>query len=431
MAGRDDIIWIHDYHLMLLPAILRKRNPDLKIGYFLHTPFPSYELFGCHPNREKLLEGLLGANLIGFHTFGYLRHFRSTVLRIMGLESEIDFIPHESNNTVIGTYPIGINSEKFLRELQSEDYLKRLTEYQEIYRDKKVVLSVERLDYTKGTARRLDAIEQYLSNTLQRDNIVFIFINVPSRESVEEYHSLLDKLQGKVSEINGKYATITNVPIHFMHKSINFNELCALYSLADVAMVTPLIDGMNLVAKEYLACQRENNGVLVLSEFAGAAQELPNAFIVNPYDVDGVAQILKEALSLSEEEKQKMIEPMKQRVVKYDARYWADSFIGDLTTERDEENVFADTKEISLEAIRSFLEAKSIAFFLDYDGTLAELKKKPAEALPNEEIKDLFSCLEAAKHIDVYIISGRKKEDMDQWFSQYDFNLIAAPELIR
>ena len=164
---------------MLLPAILRKRNPDLKIGYFLHTPFPSYELFRCHPNREKLLEGLLGANLIGFHTFGYLRHFRSTVLRIMGLESEIDFIPHESNNTVIGTYPIGINSEKFLRELQSEGYLKRLTEYQEIYRDKKVVLSVERLDYTKGTARRLDAIEQYLSKTHQRNNIVFIFINVP------------------------------------------------------------------------------------------------------------------------------------------------------------------------------------------------------------------------------------------------------------
>lgn len=425
LAATNDIIWIHDYHLMLLPAILRKRNPDLKIGFFLHTPFPSYELFGCHPNREALLEGMLGANLVGFHTFGYLRHFRSTVLRILGLESEIDFILHESNKTVIGTYPIGINSEKFLRELQSEEYLKCLSEYQEIYQDKKVILSVERLDYTKGIQRRLDAIEQYLSKSEQRDEIVFIFINVPSRESVEEYQSLLENLQGKVSKINGKYATIKNVPIHFLHKSINFNELCALYSLADVAMVTPLIDGMNLVAKEYLACQRENNGVLILSEFAGAAQELPNAFIVNPYNIDGVAQSLKEALSLSEEEKQKMIEPMKQRVIKYDARYWADTFIGDLTTERDEEDDFVDTKVISLEAIRSFLEAKRIAFFLDYDGTLAELKKNPAEALPNVEIKELFSRLEASDRIDVYIISGRKKEDMDQWFSQYDFNLIA------
>lgn len=425
LASTDDIIWIHDYHLMLLPAILRKRNPDLKIGFFLHTPFPSYELFGCHPNREELLEGLLGANLIGFHTFGYLRHFRSTVLRILGLESEIDFIPHETNNTLIGTYPIGINSEKFLQKLQSDEYLKCLNEYKEIYQEKRVVLSVERLDYTKGTARRLEAIEQYLSDTDQRDDIVFIFINVPSRESVEEYQNLLEKLQGKVSEINGKYATIKNVPIHFMHKSINFSQLCALYSLADVAMVTPLIDGMNLVAKEYLACQQDKNGVLILSEFTGAAQELPNAFIVNPYNINEVAQTLKEALSISEEKKQKMIEPMQERVIKYDASYWADSFIGDLTAQKDEEDVFVDTKKISLEAIRSFCETKNIAFFLDYDGTLAELQKKPADALPNKEIKDLFSCLAARKHIDVYIISGRKKEDMDQWFSRYDFNLIA------
>jgi trehalose 6-phosphate synthase/phosphatase len=425
LASMDDIIWIHDYHLMLLPAILRKRKPDLKIGFFLHTPFPSYELFRCHPNREELLEGLLGADLIGFHTFGYLRHFRSTVLRILGLESETDFIPLETHKTVIGTYPIGINSEKFLQELQSDRYFKCLNEYKELYQEKKVVLSVERLDYTKGTARRLDAIEQYLNETDQRDDIVFIFINVPSRESVEEYQNLLEELQGKVSEINGKYATIKNVPIHFMHQSINFSELCALYSLADVAMVTPLIDGMNLVAKEYLACQRETKGLLILSEFAGAAQELPNAFVVNPYNINEVAQTLKEALSLSEQEKQKMIAPMKKRVIKYDAKYWAESFIRDLTAERDKEDILVDTKEISLEVIRPFIDVKNIAFFLDYDGTLAELKKKPADALPNEEIKDLFSCLEARKHIDVYIISGRKKEDMDQWFSRYDFSLIA------
>jgi trehalose 6-phosphate synthase/phosphatase len=192
-----------------------------------------------------------------------------------------------------------------------------------------------------------------------------------------------------------------------------------------VALVTPLIDGMNLVAKEYLVCQRDNNGVLILSEFAGAAQELPNAFDVNPYNINEVVQTLKKALSLSEQEKQKMIEPMKERVIRYDARYWADSFTGDLTAKEDEEDILVDTKEISLGAIRPFIGSKNIAFFLDYDGTLAELKKKPADALPNEEIKSLFSCLEASRHIEVYIISGRKKEDMDQWFSRYDFNLIA------
>lgn len=425
LASTEDIIWIHDYHLMLLPGILRKRNPDLKIGFFLHTPFPSYELFRCHPNRKELLDGMLGANLIGFHTFGYLRHFRSTVLRILGIEFEIDFIPHETNNTSIGTYPIGINSKKFLEELQSDDYRKCLDEYQKIYRDKKVVLSVARLDYTKGTERGLDAIEQYLSETDQQDNIVFIFIDVPSRESVKEYRNLLERLQARVGKINGKYATIKNVPIHFIHKSVNFTELCALYSLADVALVTPLIDGMNLVAKEYLVCQQDNNGVLILSEFTGAAQELSNAFIINPYNIDQVSETIKKAISLSRKEKQKMVESMKERVIKHDATYWADSFIGDLINQKHEKDVFAKAEEISLETIQPFIEAKNIAFFLDYDGTLAELKSKPPDALPNGEISDLLSSLAAIKHIDIYIISGRKKEDMDQYFSQYGFNLIA------
>jgi trehalose 6-phosphate synthase/phosphatase len=281
------------------------------------------------------------------------------------------------------------------------------------------------LDYTKGIPRRLEAIERYLSETDQRDDIVFIFINVPSRESVQEYQNLLEDLQGRVSEINGKYATIKNIPLHFLHKSINFSELCALYALADVAMVTPLVDGMNLVAKEYLACQQESHGILILSEFAGAAQELPNALIVNPYNINQVAEAIHHALSLSEDEKQKMVAPMKERVIKYDAKYWAELFIRDLCSTTDKKELPTGTKEITFEAIDPLHKAENIAFFLDYDGTLAELKKKPEDAVPNDEIKDLFARLEAQKNLDVYLISGRKKEDMDQWFSQYDFNLIA------
>jgi trehalose 6-phosphate synthase/phosphatase len=424
-AEAEDIIWIHDYHLMLLPAILREQRPELRIGFFLHTPFPSHELFRCHPNRVELLEGLLGADLIGFHTFGYLRHFRSTVLRTLGLESKIDYIPHETHNTAIGVYPIGINSQKFLRELSSDAYFKCLHEYQKTYQHKRIVLSVERLDYTKGLRHRLDAIERYLQDSDQRDEIVFIFINVPSRESVPEYQDLLQELQGRVGEINGKYATITNVPIHFIHRSVDFSELCALYSLADVAIVTPLIDGMNLVAKEYLICQQERSGVLILSEFAGAAQELPNALIVNPYNINEVAQSIKRAVSLSEAEKQKLVEPMKLRVTQYDAKYWADGFIHDLTAKRDNEKLMIDTQEISLQALTPLFQADRIAFFLDYDGTLAELKKKPSDALPTGEIKQLFSRLESSQRLEVYIISGRRKEDLEQWFSQYDFNFIA------
>lgn len=211
----------------------------------------------------------------------------------------------------------------------------------------------------------------------------------------------------------------------FIHKSIDFMELCALYSLADVAMVTPLIDGMNLVAKEYLACQQEKKGVLILSEFAGAAQELPNALVVNPYNINEVTQAIEKALILTQAEKQKMIMPMKERVIKYDARYWAESFIQDLLATAGEKEVLTDTKEISSEVIEQMCEAEKLAIFLDYDGSVSELKKKPSDALPDEEIKALFSRLENAKPVDVYITSGRTREDMDQWFSGYDFNLIA------
>jgi len=420
-----DTIWVHDYHLLLLPSYLRQRRPDLRIGFFLHTPFPSYEIFRCHPNREALLEGLLGANLIGFQAFGYLRHFRSTILRLLGLESEIDHVLHERHKTAIGVYPIGINSAKFLRALESDEYLQRYNEYKENYEGKKIVLSVERLDYTKGIPRRLDAIEAYLSETDDREEVVFIFINVPSRTSVPEYQNLLEELQGKVGYINGKFATISNVPVHFIHKSVDFSELCALYSLADVALVTPLIDGMNLVAKEYLACQQQGHGALILSEFAGAAQELPNSLIVNPYNVHEVVQALKKALRLSRTDKQKMITPMKERVIKYDARYWADSFFQDLTGGADSGWLPADIRDISIEAVAPLLRSNNRAFFLDYDGTISEIKRRPEDAVPNYEIEELLRRLEAVQNLDVYLISGRKKEDMDQWFSRYRFNLIA------
>jgi trehalose 6-phosphate synthase/phosphatase len=423
-APKNADVWIQDYHLMLLPGIIRERRPDLKIGFFLHTPFPSYEIFRCHPNREELLEGLLGADLIGFHTFGYLRHFRSTVLRILGRESEMNAIPSETHSSTIGVYPIGINTEKFLKELNSNNFIKFFEGYREVFKSRKIALSVERLDYTKGIPRRLDAIERFLKMTKRKD-IVFIFISVPSREAVLEYQALRRNVQRKISKINGKYSTIENVPVHFIHKSVSFSELCALYSLADVAIVTPLVDGMNLVAKEYLFCQQEKNGVLILSEFTGAAQELSNAFIVNPYNLNEVAESLKDALACSEGEKKKMNAPMKARVTEYNAEKWANSFLRDLTAARLAQKRSVDTRELSLDDLSLLPSAKNVAFFLDYDGTLAELKKRPADALPDEDIKALFSALQKRSYLDVYLISGRKCEDMDQWFSKYELNLIA------
>ena len=427
-ASTADIVWIHDYHLMVLPTILREMRPDLRIGFFLHTPFPSYEIFRCHPKREQLLEGLLGADVIGFQTFGYLRHFRSTILRILGIESEISEIASEHHLTRIGVYPIGINSAKFLQEMRTQEYWKHLNEFRQAYQGKSVILNVERLDYTKGLPHKLNAIEEFLSgiDKKMRGAVVFIFIAVPSRTEVREYSDLLQEVERRVSQINGKYATLTNTPIHFMNKPIgSFSELCALYSLADVAMVTPLIDGMNLVAKEYIACQQEKDGVLILSEFAGAAQELPNALIVNPYNGSEVADSLHRALGLSDSEKEKMIQPMKERVLKYDARHWAKAFIGDLSAEVPEDNLPIETSALTRDAVMPLYTARKPAFFLDYDGTLAELKKKPTDALPDAQVKSLFDLMNHAKGPDIYLTSGRKREDMDQWFNEYSFNLIA------
>jgi len=328
MAKPDDLVWVHDYQLMLMPELLHARMPELKIGFFLHTPFPSFETFRCHPKRRELVAGVLGADLVGFHTFGYLRHFRSTVLRLLGLESEITRIRAEDGHvTAMGVFPIGINARRFEEKLDSPDFVQRRDELRASDSGKRVVLSVERMDYTKGILHRLEAIEQFLAEAENRDAIKFIFVSVPSREEVAEYKELVAEVEARVGRINGQYATLSSSPIRFIHGSVSFTDLCALYATADVGLVTPLIDGMNLVAKEYIACQREHDGVLILSEFAGAAEELSNALLVNPYDTRAVAQSLRDALALTAEQRRAANQPMRQRVMRYDAQHWARVFI--------------------------------------------------------------------------------------------------------
>ncbi|MFZ1986921.1 MAG: bifunctional alpha,alpha-trehalose-phosphate synthase (UDP-forming)/trehalose-phosphatase [Desulfatitalea sp.] len=420
-----DMVWVHDYHLMLLPRILREESPHLKIGFFLHTPFPPSEIFRCHPNREDLIQGLLGADLIGFQTFGFLRHFRATVLRVLGIESAMDRIDHDHYTTVLGAYPIGINVEKFARELHSTEYSRHLAEYRHVYSGKKVVLGVERLDYTKGIPRRLDAIEQFLDQCLNTEEIVFIFISVPSREGVAAYQRLVEQVQGRVSQINGKYSTIKNVPLLFMYQSVNFSQLCALYALADVCMVTPLVDGMNLVAKEYVFCQKEQTGVLILSEFAGAAQELPHALIVNPYHIRQMVDCLKLALEMPTAEKFQRMAQLRARVMRYDALHWAGAFLADLDECKAEQKIQADIQTISIKDMGALIESDPIALILDYDGTLMELRTKPTDAFPQAQMDHLFTQMAADEGLDVFLISGRTQEDMMHWFGRFDFALVA------
>lgn len=424
-AGEDDLVWVHDYHLLLLPGILRERRPDLKIGFFLHTPFPSSEVIRCHPQREALIQGVLGADLIGFHTFGYLRHFRSSALQLLGLESDMTEIQVGNHTACLGIFPIGINSGSFDKQLQSDLHRQTVAAYERNWHGKRLVLSVERLDYSKGLLRRLAAIETFLAGTTRRDDIVFVFVSVPTRGEVKEYQLLRERIEREVGRINGLYASVQNSPIHFIHQSIPFTELCALYAKADVALVTPLVDGMNLVAKEYLACQDDQDpGVLILSEFAGAAQELVDAIIVNPYDKMEVAQAIDRALTMELAERQDRLHYMKNRVMTYNADFWAQSFLGDLLKAEPSRNRPRDLLDNEELITRALTAGQRIAFFLDYDGTLREFEDQPAAAIPGEDLHALLRQLDQAP-IDVYIISGRSGETLHEWLSGYDFTLIA------
>ncbi len=425
-ARPDDIVWVHDYHLMLVPWMLRTLRPELKIGFFLHTPFPSYEIFRCLPKRKEILQGLIGSDLIGFHTYGYLRHFRSSLLHLLNIETEMDRFLSYDRFTHLGVFPIGINAQGFLKEMKTRRFQKKLEHFRSVYRDKKIVLSVERLDYTKGIVRRLEAIERFLLKYEDKHNIVFIFVSVPSRDEVKEYHQLRSEVENMVGHINGQFATVDHIPIHFIHASIPFTELCALYAIADVAMVTPLIDGMNLVCKEYLACKEDGTGTLLLSEFAGASNELFDALIVNPYDIDAMVEQLQTALSMTKNKQVNPVLAMRKHVLEYDARNWAKTFIRNLEAIAEYDRVPEEPRASPMEQILSHLRAdRKRAIFMDYDGTLREFENYPQWASPTTEILNLLKKLQLKRNLDLYLISGRRPEDLEAWFGHLKITLIA------
>ena len=427
VARDGDLVWVHDYQLMLLPAMLKWERPSLRVGFFLHTPFPSYEVFRYHPKREDLVQGLLGADQVGFHTFGYLRHFRSSVLRLLGIESEMTRIRHHGHTAHLGVYPIGINAPRFVQELDRPQYHEKVEHFRDVYRGKRLILSVERLDYTKGLLRRLKAIDLFLGKITpeERDQVKFIFISIPSREGVDEYRALREDVEARVGRLNGRYATLNNSPIHFIHGSVQFTELCALYGASAVGLVTPLVDGMNLVAKEYVACQRDDPGVLILSEFAGAAEELYHALLVNPYDPGAIAEALRQALAMPEDERRRRMEPMRQHVVRLDAARWAKSFVDDLASRE----IAAVHAHPAAEAAQRLADALGgggrVAMFLDYDGTLREIERDPASATPHNAVRHLLDALAAHPSVDVTIISGRTPADLESFLGAYDFGLVA------
>ena len=419
-----DLLWIHDFHLMLVPQYVKEKIPDARVGFFLHTPFPSYELFRCHPNREELLSGALSADLIGFQTFGYLRHFRSTVLRVLGIESEINQISHEGRVTEIGVYPVGVKWDLINSVMETEEYRESVREYRDNFKGKKIVFSADRLDYSQGIIKKLTAIETFLkAYPEERENVVFIILTIPPPEENHEFRRLAHDVQHAVGRINGHFSSINNIPIHFMNKLISFDQLCALYTISDVALVTPLIDGMNLIAKEYVACKPKGDGALILSEFAGASHELFNAIMVNPYNNNEMTASISLALTMAPDEKETRLHSMLKRIRGYDSVYWAQSFIRDL--EQSSRHMRDSTKELNEKIAGRFRDRTTRkALFLDYDGSLREFVDIPADAVPSADLLEICRGFDQRDDLDVYIVSGRDKDFLEKHFGRFRFTLI-------
>ncbi|UCC71494.1 MAG: trehalose-6-phosphate synthase [Gemmatimonadota bacterium] len=328
-AAPDASVWVHDYHLQLVPALLREMRPDLRIGFFLHIPFPPEELFGRLPWRRQILEGLLGADVVGFQTQGDAQNFLRMAKRYTEARIEGGWLHIHGHMVDVGSFPVSTDFEHYNEMASEPQVVKRsLQLHQQVGQGRKIILGVDRLDYTKGIDVRLRAFQELLARRPDAvRECVFVQLAVPSRGRVGEYRELRKHVEELVGQINGEFGEVGLTPVQYLHRELPFDELIALYRSAEVMAVTPLADGMNLVAKEYVATRFDDTGVLILSEFAGAAEELKTALQVNPHDVDGLAETINMALSLPEKEATRRMSRMREVVSGHTVYDWADSFM--------------------------------------------------------------------------------------------------------
>src|SRR6266851_541195 len=417
----NDLIWVHDYHLMLLPQMLREKLPDAAIGFFLHIPFPSSEIFPVLPRREELLEGLIGADLLAFQTHGHLQQFRAALLRVLGMESKIAELAVGSRPVRLEALPIGIAPEEYTQLLNGDDKTaQHYAEWVERYRGRKVLLAVDRLDYTKGVPERLRAYAHLLrSSPGLKEKVVLIQIAVPTRETIDTYQDLRTEVNRLVGEINGKLGTPEWTPLVYINRSIERSELVGLYKLLDVCWIGSLRDGMNLVAKEYVACKPEGDGVLVLSEFAGAAAEMGEALLINPFDENRTAETIGRALALDEQERRLRMTALHNRVLRNDVFHWGDRFLVALQEAVLQRGRYADTQPQRLrpsEIHDAYVHADRRLLIFDYDGTLVPFARRPQQAVPPVSVLDLLNAMAADSKNRVVLISGRSPENLGRWF---------------
>jgi trehalose 6-phosphate synthase/phosphatase len=425
-----DQVWVHDYQLMLLPHLIRSKRADATIGFFLHIPFPSYEIFRLMPTEWKkmLLHGVMGADLIGFHTYDYVQHFSQSVKMILGVESYFHNLQYQDRLIRIDLFPIGIDYDKFHLAATNPEVEAIRDKARTNLEDKKIIFSVDRLDYTKGLMQRLAGFEFFLDRYPEwREKVVFILNIVPSRSTIPAYNERKKQIEERIGTINGRFSSISWQPVLYRYMHLSFYELVALYQAADVALITPLRDGMNLVAKEYVASST-GRGVLILSEFAGAASELSEAILVNPTDTFDVASSITRALAMPLYEQRNRITLMQRRLQEYDVFKWVNDFMDQLVQVKQEQRK-QTVKSLDDKAFasinRHYHRAKNRCLLLDYDGTLVPFTRIPSEASPDSAVRDLLIRLAADPKNHVVIISGRDVASLERWLGSLPITLVA------
>uniref|UniRef100_A0ACD5TF08 Uncharacterized protein n=1 Tax=Avena sativa TaxID=4498 RepID=A0ACD5TF08_AVESA len=436
-----DVIWCHDYHLMFLPKCLKDHDINMKVGWFLHTPFPSSEIYRTLPSRSELLRSVLCADLVGFHTYDYARHFVSACTRILGLEGTPEGVEDQGKLTRVAAFPIGIDSDRFKRALELPAVKRHISELTQRFAGRKVMLGVDRLDMIKGIPQKILAFEKFLEeNPEWNDKVVLLQIAVPTRTDVPEYQKLTSQVHEIVGRINGRFGTLTAVPIHHLDRSLDFHALCALYAVTDVALVTSLRDGMNLVSYEYVACQGSKKGVLILSEFAGAAQSLgAGAILVNPWNITEVADSIFHALTMTSDEREKRHRHNYAHVTTHTAQDWAETFVCELNDTVAE--ALMRTRQVppvlpSRTAIQQYLQSRNRLLILGFNSTLTEpvesSGRRGGDQIKEMELKlhpDLKGPLRALcedERTTVIVLSGSDRSVLDENFGE--FNLWLAAE---
>lgn len=424
-----DTVWVHDYQLLLLPALIRTVQPHVTIGFFQHIPFPSYEIFRLIPWREELIHGMFGADLLGFHTFDDVRHFLSASSRLSASKISDNVITYRERQIVVESFPMGIDAHKFEELVMDTTVLDNIVSLKETVQERKIILTIDRLDYSKGILQRLQAYELLLQiHPEYIEQLSLYMIVVPSRDTVPQYKELRDQIDQLVGNINATYRTLNWLPVHYFYRSFPIEFLSALYATADICLVTPMRDGMNLVSKEYVASRVNNTGVLILSEMAGASKELNDALIVNPNNIGEVMRTIVQAINMPVEEQKTRMSVMRGIVRKFDIHLWVKNFMDKLQEVKELQESLLTTHAVRVvreQIAKEYAVAKDRYIFLDYDGTLVGFNSNIDKASPDKELYDILEKLSADPANRVVIISGRRNQTLEEWFGHMKLDLIA------